>query len=137
MTQDLFINQEIYINYSYDFVKKLAIKSITVGTEKFQQQVKAEAPNEGEKLDLHFDKNFLKQNIAPYETNQETYKIIDLFSGCGGLSLGAKCAIEFFNKKCITSLAWEVEEDFSDTYVYNMPTELLQKDPIEEVFSLD
>lgn len=83
------------------------------------------------------DYAFLRRK-TPTDCNmnsRKTIRLVDLFCGCGGISLGVKEACNTLNYKLDISLAVDFEKEASDCYSRNFPYANTVNGDITELFS--
>jgi DNA (cytosine-5)-methyltransferase 1 len=78
-----------------------------------------------------FDASWLRSEVRPYADSRETIKIVDLFSGCGGISLGFTEACRALGLRAQFAFASEIQDAYLDVYKRNLTPELGSSDPIE------
>ena len=84
------------------------------------------------------DLKFLKRKTRPdYEAGLEPIRIIDLFSGCGGLSLGMAESARRAGFGAEVVLAVDFDEEASDVFKGNFPQANVKCDDIAELFNGD
>jgi DNA (cytosine-5)-methyltransferase 1 len=82
-----------------------------------------------------FDYAYLRIKERPKQVSGEIVKCVDLFSGCGGLSLGAYEACNALGKKHLSLLALDREEDPLNVYKINIPVKKTLEVDIENVLN--
>lgn len=90
----------------------------------------------GRRDDLHgaFDAAWLRSRIRPiHETHRGTARLVDLFSGCGALSLGITEACRAIGLEVEHAFAADINPLALDVYARNFPTKHLSCEPIESL----
>ena len=88
---------------------------------------------EGQSGESAFYQNWLKSNIAPdAATDRGDVRVVDLFSGCGGLTLGIAEACRALNYNFVSVLAADMAPSALELYQKNFNPIHVIKDPIEE-----
>lgn len=72
-----------------------------------------------------------------YEELPNPVHIVDLFSGCGGLSLGVAEACRSLKLGCVHKWACEIDDEAASIFVKNMRPSSISTSPVEEIFELD
>jgi DNA (cytosine-5)-methyltransferase 1 len=80
-----------------------------------------------------FDHAWLTSKERPPETGHEI-RSVDLFSGCGGLSLGASIAAAAVGARVVSVAAFDFFSAALEIHQRNFGSEYLCRDPIESVF---
>lgn len=81
------------------------------------------------------DLAFLLANERPgYESGADPIRIVDLFCGGGGLSVGAAEAARRAGRGAIVALAVEYDDAPADVYKLNFPTANLQRADVAKIF---
>src|SRR6188472_3070341 len=96
----------------------------------------------GERLALSgqdaFDLAWLRARSWPeVDSTDGVVKVVDLFSGCGGLTLGAWEAARALRRRLEPVLAVDVDPDALAVYGSNFPTATLASDPVEQLVDGD
>lgn len=98
--------------------------------------IKVSAPPSGPSIDLAaaYDLAWLSSSVSPF-SRSSSRKIfaVDLFSGCGGLTLGVKEAARAVGADLRVKLAVDVDEDALRVFGLNFPEAALQSDPVERI----
>ena len=85
--------------------------------------------------DLNRDRAFLRRSARPrYEEYRPVVRIVDLFCGCGGLSLGIAEAARRVGLGTKVSMAIDSDEDAVAVYRSNFPRADVRCAPVETVF---
>jgi len=85
-----------------------------------------------------FDQSWLRAFNPPRATAQRgEVRIVDLFAGCGGLTLGLQEAARAFNLGFQAVLANDIERAGLDVYAANFPGVQLECGPIESILNGD
>lgn len=77
---------------------------------------------------------FLTSVRAPYEGLQPAIRLVDLFAGCGGLSLGVAEAARPWGLGVDIRFAVDVDEDAVAVYRDNFPSASVKQGLVEEFF---
>jgi len=80
-----------------------------------------------------FDLAWLTSNARPPEKGPEI-RSVDLFSGCGGLSLGASLAAATTGTRVVSVAAFDFFDAALEVHRRNFGSEYLCRDPLESVF---
>jgi len=78
-----------------------------------------------------FDASWLRSDVRPVTDSGATISIVDLFSGCGGLSLGFAEAARALGSRVEFVFASEIEAEYLDVYRRNLKPRWSSSDPIE------
>lgn len=73
----------------------------------------------------------------PYEEHPDKIAVVDLFAGCGGLSLGVAEGCRYLGYGTVHKWACEIDEEAASVFVKNLRPETISTNPIEETFELD
>ncbi|MEV0318861.1 DNA mismatch endonuclease Vsr [Streptomyces sp. NPDC050658] len=83
----------------------------------------------------HEDSDFLRRAERPtYETLERPVRVVDLFSGGGGLSLGAAEAARRVGRGTTIALAVEYDQSAADVYALNFPDADLRQEDVSGLF---
>lgn len=80
------------------------------------------------------DAAFLHSSRPPYEALRPRVRVVDLFAGCGGLTLGAAEAARRLGLGLDVRLAVDVDETATDVYQANLPSADVRCERIEVLF---
>lgn len=80
------------------------------------------------------DAMFIRSPRPPYETLQPGLRVVDLFSGCGGLTLGVAEAARRRGMGIDVRLAVDVDSDATAVYAANFPRANVRTAQVEELF---
>jgi DNA (cytosine-5)-methyltransferase 1 len=81
------------------------------------------------------DQTFLQlAQRPPYETLERPIRVVDLFSGGGGLSLGVAEAARRVGRGTTVALAVEIDEPAADVYSLNFPGADLRREDVAGLF---
>lgn len=81
------------------------------------------------------DLRFLRRKTRPmYEADERVVRVVDLFSGCGGLSLGVAEAARRLELGTQIVLAVDIDEDATDVFRLNFPNANIQSSDIGSLF---
>jgi DNA (cytosine-5)-methyltransferase 1 len=80
------------------------------------------------------DARFLRRARPAYETGGPTLRLMDLFCGCGGLSLGIAEATRRLGAAVQVALAVDLDPDATAVYRDNFPGADVRERPVEEFF---
>lgn len=75
---------------------------------------------------------WLRESTRPVSTGAD-FRVVDLFSGCGGLSLGIDEAIRATGRNPVSALALDMNQDAIEVYRRNFNPEVSLADPITSV----
>lgn len=91
-------------------------------------------PEPDSDLAAAYDAAWLRLRDRPYpDAPDDKVRVVDLFSGCGGMTLGVVEAARALNLECEPTLAVDVNEVALDVYASNFPLARVQADRVEEV----
>lgn len=94
-------------------------------------QLKAPVPRQ---VDWDDDAAFLLSERPPYEALRPRVRLVDLFCGCGGLSLGIAEAARRLNLGIEVPLAVDLDDDAVAVYRANFPSANAVLGPVEHFF---
>ena len=81
------------------------------------------------------DRGFLCQRERPaYELGDEPVRVVDLFSGCGGLTLGMAEAARRLGRGIDVALAVDFDEDIAAVFAANFPKARVELRGVEQIF---
>lgn len=83
---------------------------------------------------LH-DLAWMRSTVPPANRSDEFVQVVDLFAGCGGLTLGVSEACRALGLRMSPVLAMDIDEEALGTYSDNFPGAALLSTPIEQVLS--
>jgi len=83
------------------------------------------------------DADFIRTPRPPYEALRPRLRIVDLFAGCGGLTLGAAEAARRLGLGIEVRLAVDFDETATEVYRANLPTADVRQCSVEDLFSGD
>lgn len=69
-----------------------------------------------------------------FEAGNKPYRVVDLFCGCGGITLGVAQAARETGLALEVRLAVDFEADAAETYATNFPKAVTRVAPVEEMF---
>lgn len=85
-----------------------------------------------------YDKAWLcAQSLPDTDVSQETVRIVDLFAGCGGMTLGVTEAARALGMACESELAMDTNAAALRVYERNFHCKRVRCEPVESVFGLD
>lgn len=85
-----------------------------------------------------FDKAWLTSTTRPISMDNEPHiRIVDLFAGCGGLSIGVQEAVTALGGKFEAAFASDIDERTLAVYSANLSPEMVSSLPIEESLQFD
>lgn len=81
------------------------------------------------------DLRFLRRKTRPeYETEERAVRVVDLFSGCGGLSLGVAEAARRLGLGTQIALAVDIDKDATSVFRLNFPNANIRSSDISTLF---
>jgi DNA (cytosine-5)-methyltransferase 1 len=81
------------------------------------------------------DQEFLRSTERPpYETGEPQVRVVDLFSGCGGMTLGVAESAHELGIGVDVTLAVDFDEAIARVYGYNFPKARVEAKGVEEIF---
>jgi hypothetical protein len=80
------------------------------------------------------DAAFLRSSRPPYEALRPRVRVVDLFSGCGGLTLGAAEAARHLGLGLEVRLAVDADKTATDVYQANLPSADARCGRVEALF---
>jgi DNA (cytosine-5)-methyltransferase 1 len=80
------------------------------------------------------DAKFLRSSRPAYEKGRRRLRLVDLFCGCGGLSLGVAEAARRLGVALEIPLAMDLDSDAVAVYGDNFPSAVVRQQAVEEVF---
>jgi DNA (cytosine-5)-methyltransferase 1 len=84
--------------------------------------------------DAAFDLSWLRSKTAPViRTTEREVRVVDLFAGCGGLSVGVAEACRALNLRMFPVYANDVDPAILDIYCLNFPSASVHCAPIESI----
>ena len=84
-----------------------------------------------------YDKLWLRTKILPVPNpSRETVRIVDLFAGCGGMTLGVAEAARALGMECECELAMDTHDAALRVYESNFRCKRVSREPVESVFGL-
>lgn len=66
---------------------------------------------------------------------EKTIRMMDLFSGCGGITVGIDAACVEMNTRLETVLAWDIFTEATDVYERNFPETIIRNDDISDIIN--
>ena len=88
--------------------------------------------------ELEHDLRWLQGNVRPnYGRFKEKLTSVDLFAGCGGLSLGVSEACFQLDFGMVHKWACETDPDALKVYIANLKPEKISIDPVEQTFAIE
>lgn len=89
-------------------------------------------------IDAIFEKSWLMARIPPNSPETgPTLRVVDLFAGCGGLSVGIQAAAQALNGRFESVFASDIDEGALQVYSANLSPKHTCSKPIEETFNND
>ena len=80
------------------------------------------------------ERAWLQSRVAPpCGASRSSLRVVDLFSGCGGLSIGLAEAARALNRSCEPVLAVDLDAVATQTYAANFPTAAVLSQDVTEV----
>lgn len=83
------------------------------------------------------DADLIRSPRPPYEALRPRVRIVDLFAGCGGLTLGAAEAARRLGLGIDVRLAVDFDETATEVYRSNLPAANVRRCSVEELFTGD
>jgi DNA (cytosine-5)-methyltransferase 1 len=115
----------------YEIVGRTVVRSTTRGR-KLRRQTLPLAPRTPRMPSTAYQVARLQQSDRPKHSGRPV-AMVDLFSGCGGLSLGAGEAIAALGHRPTSELALDSNEDALSVFVANISPSSISGDPIERL----
>lgn len=82
-----------------------------------------------------YDRVFLQRTWRPdYELGDAPLRLVDLFSGCGAMTLGVAEAAHRLGNATEVALAMDTDPAATTVYVHNFPKARVREEPVEHVF---
>lgn len=89
-------------------------------------------------LDASFEKSWLKAKKPPRSSETGPHlRVVDLFAGCGGLSVGIQAAAQALDGRFESVFASDIDEGALQVYSANLFPKHTCSKPIEEIFGYD
>ena len=120
------------INYSLDLEQNIVIRNVEFND---GRNISSSLPiaKIGESPKETFDISYLMCSEKPEpKGNGPIIRLCDLFSGCGGISVGIDEAARSLGMRVEHVLAWDIFEEARLTYAENFDTQHIRGDPIEQ-----
>lgn len=96
--------------------------------------VRAARPKVGLPLDAWYDGEWLSSSVLPARTQiRGTVSVIDVFAGCGGLTLGVAEACRALGLAMEPALAVDIDEEALNIYERNFPEAAVEVCPVEDL----
>jgi DNA (cytosine-5)-methyltransferase 1 len=96
--------------------------------------VRAGHPQVGLPLDAWYDGEWLSSSVLPARTQTRgTVSVVDVFAGCGGLTLGVAEACRALGLAMEPALAVDIDEEALNIYERNFPEAAVEVCPVEEL----
>jgi DNA (cytosine-5)-methyltransferase 1 len=80
------------------------------------------------------DAAFLRSSRPPYEALRPRVRVVDLFAGCGGLTLGAAEAARHLGLGLDVRLAVDVDQTVTNVYQANLPNAAVRCERVDVLF---
>ena len=88
-------------------------------------------------LGAAYDEAWLRtQSLSHLDVPRETTRVVDLFAGCGGMTLGVTEAARALGMGCESVLAMDTHANALGVYERNFQCNRLSREPVESVFGL-
>ncbi len=117
------------------------IKKIYLGNgEYFEHSMSLDGLVVGKDADLEelYDKAWLRQKTKPVQKGvRGVIRAVDLFCGCGGLTLGAEEACRALGFTFQSVYASDINENALNVYKRNFPTAVTSSEPVETILDSD
>jgi len=82
-----------------------------------------------------FDKSWLQSPTSPeHETTGPYIRVVDLFAGCGGLSVGVREAVSALGGRFASIFASDIDEGAISIYSTNFSPKYISSQPIQDIF---
>jgi len=115
-----FIIKKIYLGNGEYFEHRLSLNGLVVG--------------KNTDLEELYDKAWLRQKTKPVQTGARgVIRAVDLFCGCGGLTLGAEEACRALGFTFQSVYASDIDENALNVYKRNFPTGVTSSKPVETI----
>ena len=125
----------VSIDFEIDSTNGLLIRRVSFVGGQRRSQISLSNTHQrlGDKVELH-DSSWLRLKEKPPSTSpKNTIRICDLFSGCGGMSVGVEEACRALQMEVEPVLAWDILEGAKRTYQRNFSPKYFREDPIESI----
>jgi DNA (cytosine-5)-methyltransferase 1 len=120
-------------DYSMESVAGLVVRSILRRDGSVAVSVVADTAPRTPDLRDRYDLSWLRSRCAPPSGSGEPLNIVDLFAGCGGLSLGVAEACRALDRRVAHVLAVELEDNAAEVFEKNFAGTDVRTQPIEEI----
>jgi len=114
---------------------KTIIRKLTIG--EFEGSASFPVSNGPSSLDIDasFEKSWLTEKRSPHSQGTgPSLRVVDLFAGCGGLSVGIQFAAQALEGKFESVFASDIDEGALQVYSANLFPKQTCSKPIEEIF---
>jgi DNA (cytosine-5)-methyltransferase 1 len=118
--------------------KREITRIVSAAGNSWRSTLKVQAPITSSDLSTVFDKAWLMTTESfNYISHGPHINVVDLFAGCGGLSLGIKEATHAIGRAFKSTFASDIDEGALSIYSRNLTPSHVSSKPIEEVFNPD
>jgi DNA (cytosine-5)-methyltransferase 1 len=121
MNASLFESTPPHFDYKIEIEREISRYLTVSGQGKYESRLPIPSSVPRDDLESLYDYAWLRQSEAPKVPSEERpcIRSIDLFSGCGGLSLGIREACSFFGRSHKIELALDMNHDAMNVYKDN------------------
>lgn len=140
-SQDLIDAEFVTERYTKDARSKFVTRMVQIGKYKgiTRLPMKTGSINVGElALAAHFDKLWLTSELQPdseAEHRHADVRVVDIFAGCGGLSVGVREAVTALGGGFVSMFASDIDEGALSVYSSNLHPREVSSSPIETIFN--
>lgn len=109
------------------------LRSVKVGSQVFVSELRVLSQVSGSEH-ADFDLAWLLSQQAPPAANGEEIRVVDLFAGCGGFTVGVHEAARAFDRSCRSVGAVDFDKGQARTFKHNFPETDVRSCDINEIF---